>query len=86
MGLSIHENLLSYYEKIENTLNKCGFHKEESISSDFKSAYTKRNLFTSLVFLIKIVDYRNFDELVINNLISSGRWVQKEENQEKDAR
>jgi len=68
------KNLLSYYEKIGNTLNKCGFHKEESSSPYFKSAFTRRNLFTSLVFLIKIVDDKNFDELVINDLISSG-WL-----------
>ncbi len=72
------KNLLSYYEKIENTLSKCGFHKEESISSDFKSAFTKRNLFTSLVFLIKIVDDDNLDVTTINHLVTSGReWCKR---------
>ncbi len=69
----ILKNLLSYYEKVENTLNKCGFLKEESASPDFKSAFTKRNLFTSLVFLIKTVDDDNFDVTTIKNLVASGR-------------
>ncbi len=67
------KNMLSYYEKIENTLNECGFHKEDITSPDFKSAFTKRNLFTSLVFLIKIVDDDKLDVTKINDLVSSGR-------------
>ena len=67
------KNLLSYYEKIENTLNECGFHKEESTSPDFNSAFTKHNLFTSLVFLIKIVKDKKMDASTISNLVSSGR-------------
>ncbi len=72
------KNLLSYYDNVVNTLNKFGFHKKESASPDFKSAVTRRYLYTSLVFLKKIVDDTNFDATAITDFVSSGReWCNR---------
>lgn len=77
-----------YYDKIEGALTSSGFHKEKTSFSDFSAAFTRRGFLTSLVFLIKEINDKDFNASSMKNLIESGRqwctsnlkatWIVKE--------
>ena len=70
-----------YYETIETTLINLDFKKEESSLSDFKAAFTRRKLLTSLVFLIQEVNDKDFNAVSMKNVITLGRqWCENNLN------
>ena len=63
----------SYQDRIEKVLTLCGFRRVELSSSDFDVAFTRRGMFTSLVFLLKDLKEKGVDASSIKDLAKAGR-------------
>ena len=63
----------SYQDRIEKVLTLCGFRRVELSSSDFDVAFTRRGMFTRLVFLLKDLKEKGVDQSSIKDLTKAGR-------------
>jgi len=62
-----------YFERIEMSLVAAGFKKDEVASEDFSAVYTIRSMFTSLVFLVKVIEDEVVDSIKVKEIVDSGR-------------
>ena len=63
----------SYQDRIEEVLTLCGFRRSELSFSDFDVAFTRRGIFTRLVFLLKDLKQNGVDASSIKDLAKAGR-------------
>ena len=62
-----------YFERIEKSLFAVGFKKNDGTFENFSAAYTIRSMFTSLVFLVKVMENEVVDSIKVKEIVDSGR-------------
>ena len=62
-----------YIERIEKPIVDAGFKKDDAASDYFTVAYTIRNMITSSVFLVKVVENEIIDNMTIKEIVDNGK-------------